>query len=63
VSAVIGIVSLAFLGAITIYSLIDWKHNSEVPLGDDEIMLAYLRANPDHHVSTADTEYTKHRSY
>ena len=61
--ALIGIISLASLLAIAVYSLVDWKRNSEVPLGDDESMLAYLRANPDHHVSTADTQYEEHRSY
>ena len=61
--ALIGVICLALLGAIAMHSLIDWKRNSEVPLGEDESMLAYLRANPDHHVSTADTQYEEHRSY
>ena len=61
--ALVGIISLASLLAIAVYSLVDWKRNPEVPLGDDESMLAYLRANPDHIVSTADSIYQEHRSY
>jgi hypothetical protein len=33
------------------------------PLDDNETMLIYLRNNPDHVVSTADTQYLEHRSY
>ena len=59
----VSIVILAPLLAIAIYSLIDWNNNSEVPLEHDEVMLIYLRNNPDHVVSTADTQYLEHRTY
>jgi hypothetical protein len=30
---------------------------------DNDNMLRFYRTHPDHRVSTADTEYNKHRSY
>jgi len=62
--AMIGVVSLALLVTIAGHSLVTaWqKAKSVTPLDENEHMLAFVRSNPDHHVSTADTEYTKHRS-